>query len=433
MKKRLCPIGVLLQGGVWILIVIVTALLVSLSCKNQKASKTSEAPPSNSTKSAKPVLSDEEVDRLKSLGYVDVSDEPAGSTQSGVVRWDATRSYPGYSIYTNAFTCSTEIISPDGRLLHSWSRKPCFRWDNTTLLPDGDLLVVGRDRRDDTRTGGRAPRWNQGEHLARLSWDGKVRWEIRLKVHHDAQLTPDGLVSVLTAEQRLLPELDPVDELAVDKLTIVSPKDGRVLEEASIYEMLCNTSGFVIKRAPRNDEAKSDLLHSNSIDWMRRPELAAKNPLYKLGNVLICMRHQDSVIVIDWKARKVIWHWGQGEVSGPHDAQVLDNGNILIFDNGVSKKRSRVIELDPIARKIVWQWDPGNFFTLARGSNQRLPNGNTLIVDSDSGRAVEVAPNGEIVWEFLNPQLHEGRRVAIVRMRRIEKPLIDKFLQRGAP
>ena len=32
-----------------------------------------------------------------------------------------------------------------------------------------------------------------------------------------------------------------------------------------------------------------------------------------------------------------------------------------------------------------------------------MANGNTLITESDGGRAFEVQPNGEKVWEFFNP------------------------------
>jgi hypothetical protein len=37
------------------------------------------------------------------------------------------------------------------------------------------------------------------------------------------------------------------------------------------------------------------------------------------------------------------------------------------------------------------------------GSCHRLPGGNTLIVESMQGRAFEVTPDGEIVWEYFNP------------------------------
>ena len=39
-------------------------------------------------------------------------------------------------------------------------------------------------------------------------------------------------------------------------------------------------------------------------------------------------------------------------------------------------------------------------------SADRLPNGNTLITETIGGRCIEVTPEGEIVWEFLNPGHH---------------------------
>ena len=34
---------------------------------------------------------------------------------------------------------------------------------------------------------------------------------------------------------------------------------------------------------------------------------------------------------------------------------------------------------------------------------QRLPNGNTLITEGSDGRIIEVTPDHEIVWEYINP------------------------------
>jgi hypothetical protein len=38
------------------------------------------------------------------------------------------------------------------------------------------------------------------------------------------------------------------------------------------------------------------------------------------------------------------------------------------------------------------------------GAATRLPNGNTLATESDRGRAIEVTPDGDTVWEYLNPK-----------------------------
>ena len=81
-----------------------------------------------------------------------------------------------------------------------------------------------------------------------------------------------------------------------------------------------------------------------------------------------------------------------------------------MFDNGLARNWSRVVELDPASGEIVWEFrgDPQtSFHTAICGAAQRLPNGNTLITDSDSARVIEVAGDGEIVWEFRSPLADE--------------------------
>ena len=160
--------------------------------------------------------------------------------------------------------------------------------------------------------------------------------------------------------------------------------------------------------------------------------LAERHPLYRPGNVLVCMRNLDAIAILDPEMRHLVWAWGQEELEGPHDATMLPSGNILIFDNGTRRKWSRVIEIEPVSGEIVWEYrapEPADFFTGARGSAQRLPNGNTLISDSDSGRGFEVTRDGEIVWEYRVPHLNEqGHRASIVRFYRFEAELIEPLL-----
>ena len=53
-----------------------------------------------------------------------------------------------------------------------------------------------------------------------------------------------------------------------------------------------------------------------------------------------------------------------------------------------------------------------------------MPNGNTLITESDSGHVFEVTKDGSIVWEFYNPEVNikAKKRTAIYRMMRIMNP-----------
>ena len=67
--------------------------------------------------------------------------------------------------------------------------------------------------------------------------------------------------------------------------------------------------------------------------------------------------------------------------------------------------------------EVVWSYEGTSrepFFTAFCGTAERLANGNTLIVESDNGRAFEVTMGGEIVWEFHNPHRagEEGEFIA---------------------
>jgi hypothetical protein len=42
-------------------------------------------------------------------------------------------------------------------------------------------------------------------------------------------------------------------------------------------------------------------------------------------------------------------------------------------------------------------------FSACCGTVQRLPNGNTVVTESEAGRAFEVTPAGEVVWRFDSP------------------------------
>jgi hypothetical protein len=67
---------------------------------------------------------------------------------------------------------------------------------------------------------------------------------------------------------------------------------------------------------------------------------------------------------------------------------------------------SRVIEVDVATKAIVWIYQephPADFFSPFISNAQRLPNGNTLVCEGWFGRLFEVTPEGETVWEYVNP------------------------------
>jgi hypothetical protein len=50
-----------------------------------------------------------------------------------------------------------------------------------------------------------------------------------------------------------------------------------------------------------------------------------------------------------------------------------------------------------------------------------------LIANSDRGEAFEVAPDGQIVWSYLNPHSNRrGQRASIVRVKRYSPAFIEE-------
>ena len=404
---------------------------------SEKHSATSQ--PEDGSKPPAGVPVGDELDELLALpyaGYVaddEGDDEGDDEDRDGVVLYDSEKSYPGYTLYTVHKRCTAELIDAEGRVVHSWSRPGHYSWGNTELLPNGDLVLTGKVRGDEAADG------LLQRYLVRLNWDGEVVWERSIPAHHDVELTPRDQLLTLTFVRRSTPEIHP-DAAIKDVGLVLLDQTGNVLRSLSVYELVRSRPDLfplTHQRGLREGALAgevADLFHCNSVEWAHHKHLEGRHPIYGPSCVLVCFRHQHRVAVFDWDQAKLVWAWGLGELSGPHDAHYLENGNLLIYDNGVRQKRSRIIELDPLTGEIVWQYQatpPESFFSLTKGSNQRLPNGNTLIANSDNGEAFEVTRDGEVVWRFICPHKNEqGQRATLNRIMRYERDFIEPLLEK---
>ena len=375
-----------------------------------------------------------ELDRLRALGYVEVSDERFDEEQSGVVHHERGRSAPGYNAYTERYSCAVVLMDEDGRELRRWQRPGDRAWSHFEFLPGGDLIVIGQEENPDDLGA-----LDEHRYLLRLAFDGEERWKLPINAHHDVELTPEGKLALLAFRRNRAPGPLPGGvegvELREDTVELLD-LEGNRLEQRSLYEVLASRPELFELQGVQPTEQEGvtfvDLIHANSVEFLRQPPEAAPDPLFAPGHALVSARHQDTVFVFDWQRGELLWAWGRGELLGPHDATLLDNGHLLIFDNGLGRGWSRVIELDPLSKEIVWEYradPPESFYTKSRGSSQRLANGNTLIAESDSARSFEVTPEGERVWAWVNPARNEeGQRVTTVRMKRLSEAFFERFL-----
>jgi hypothetical protein len=135
----------------------------------------------------------------------------------------------------------------------------------------------------------------------------------------------------------------------------------------------------------------------------------------------VSIRSLNVVALVDLDAEEIVWGL-KGPWRMQHEAQ-LDDGILLLFDNLGLREQSRVIEFDIATGAIPWSYTEPTFFTKGAGAQQRLPNGNILISESEAGRIIEVTRDGDIVWEYINPRVVEnGRRTTLGIMRAVRIP-----------
>jgi hypothetical protein len=376
----------------------------------------STAPPAQTEST--PTPDDERIERLRSLGYLDTSGLPRQRAGRGVQVLDEKAAFSGYSLVVYAGTCTAELLTFRGEAVRSWTDQPCHRWEHAELLPNGDLVAVGARFDEDKVPDPIA----SGRYVLRLSWDGGVVWRAEINAHHDVSLTPDGKLLTLVLARRRIPEIDPENDVADDRITLLT-QDGKVVESASLYDILSSSKiPFPFQKVGGKLHGSGrliDLFHTNAARWT--------GP----GSILLTVRHQDELMIVDWPTRQLAWHWGRGVLSGPHEGSVLPDGHMLVFDNGLSRGWSRVLEVDPrdTARLVQFAPGPSRMFSRVMGSCQRLPNGNTLVVNSEGGAAFELTPDGRPVWTFEGTQqTADGHRVKIIRMRKLAAATIDTIL-----
>ncbi len=358
----------------------------------------------------------------------------------GVTIYKPDRCYIGYTLFCETYetTANAEgkrgkiyLIDMLGRIVHTWYTKTAqqsFCW----LLPNGNLIYPTRDRSRIEQAG-----------LRELDPSSRVVWYYHCRVDHDFQVLPNGNLLIHCITEYMTPALGP--GLKRHPYMIEITRDGRLLwqwhGEQHLDELreLLGPAGWQHFLERVQGQFKFDWAHNNTLQVIPpnktyEKEKARGGPIrFKPGNIIFSYRSVDIIGVIDRETGKIVWAWGPGVLDGQHMPHMLENGHILIFDNGTLRGWSRVIELDPLTEKIAWEYKadpPKSFFSPYISGAQRLPNGNTLVCEGGRARIFEVTPDGEIVWEFRNPYRDPGSLHSIYRARRYSPEYVRPLLER---
>lgn len=346
----------------------------------------------------------------------------ARSRARGVTVLEADAVSEGLTLYTSGHSPNAVLIDLDGSVVHEWRRPYSSLWApgesavnapvpddhvyfrKAQLLPGGDLLTLYEGVGDTP----------YGYGLARLRADSSIAWKNLDNFHHDFDLMPDGHIVALTHAFRTTP-LQGADQFQApyleDSLVVVGP-DGRTRTKLSLLDAF-NVSPFrsLLWRVPYY--SMEDPLHANGVDYLdsqRAAWLRRRVPVAAEGQVLVSFRELagGSIALVDVDAGSVVWA-SHGPWLAQHDPDILPGGVLQVFDNRGnlgSRHRSRVIEVDPATLGVLrtYTGDPDRpLDSPIRASQQRLPNGNTLITESSGGRLLEVTRDDRVVWEYFNP------------------------------
>ena len=324
----------------------------------------------------------------------------------GLTCLDEEKACPGYVVFSPSRSNKTLLIDLHGNIVHRWKLE-YLPGLYGYLLPNGNLFYNGKTQHTKPE---KYMSWGQafkGGILQEITPESEVIWEHKDPYHHhDGRRTSTGGAIYLNLE--LVPKEiasrvkggvpgSDKDGMWSDHIKEVD-REGEIVWEWHAYEHL--------------DPETDTLLHN-----MSREEWTHGNSVAPVGNdkVLVSFRSLSMVAIIDKKTDEIVWKLGYDVLAQQHDPSMLDNGNVLVFDNGTCRKiggwsHSRVVEVNP-AGEVVWEYKDSpvhHFYSCHISGARRLSNGNTLIVEGGSGRMFQVTPSCEVVWEYINPYFHQS-------------------------
>jgi hypothetical protein len=379
---------------------------------------------------------------------------------TGTTIYDPQKAYNSFVLFTGGDGV-TRLIDLNGAVVHDWR----YRGQPSVYI---DPALVGGARghvfvtleseqgRGTDLVPGRAVT-NLSKTVGELDWDGKTIWSFGPKApggvaaqHHDIARLPNGNTLVLANQTRPIPGFSYPESLD-DVVYEVNPT-GEIVWSWALSDHLeeFGLTDEDLRLVRRAD--KADYFHVNNLKplgpnhWFDEGD-----PRFAPDNLIFDSREANVIAIIDRKTGKIVWSLGPhypsataqrggfakklprpvDQISGQHDAQIIPEGlpgagNLLVFDNQGAAgyppapltltAGSRVVEIDPVKKQIVWQYSAANsgnsgwtFRSTHISSARRLPNGNTLIDEGQIGRFFQITPQGEIVWEYLNPYPRRGK------------------------
>ena len=239
--------------------------------------------------------------------------------------------------------------------------------------------------------------------LALVNQEGEIEWQVPIRNIHDVSRLPNGNILFQTDWTEIV-EMTPERKIVWKYDARQNGNEGKKVE-VHAFQRLANGLTMIVESGPaRIIEVDTDGKIQKQISLkVEHPNPHTDTRLVRKlenGNYLVAHEGANKVVREYDGDGKVVWEYATG--TKVYSAIRLKNGNTLI---GMGDGH-RVIEVNKEGQ-TVWSVEekelPG--ITLAWVTMvERLPNGNTLIVNCHGGennpQLVEVDPDKKVVWTF---------------------------------
>ena len=334
-------------------------------------------------------------------------------TQPGLRIYKPEKSYNGYTLFAHLSLelpdamdiTPVYLIDMRGNIVYQWMIQTLTF--HAQLRSNGHLLYnTTADTENLFKKGELNNPQDKSHGLHEIDLQGNEIWYYPAFIEHDFQILDNGNI-LIEQEEPIYKSViinrdnDPTKYSRLSPLLEIISPDKKVMWSWHGDQHLDELKTLTESNLELND----DWAHNNTCKMLNDNPSGIKDTRFRKGNIIFSYSHLDLIGIIEYPTGKIVWTWGPGIIQGQHAPSMLDNGNILIFDNGSNRGWSRVIELNPLTEEIVWEYRSNpkeDFFSRELSSTERLPNGNTFITDASKNRLFEITPEGEIVWDFIS-------------------------------
>jgi|WetSurMetagenome_2_1015567.scaffolds.fasta_scaffold36692_2 hypothetical protein len=362
------------------------------------------------------------------------------------------QAFNGYTLFSQNNSRYSYLVDMSNTTVHSWNHAKNGGY-SCYLLPDGTLMRSAVSSNSQLNGGGATG------IVQKIAWNGSLLWEYTYssstyRTHHDFEPLPNGNVlliawEVKSASQCVAAGLNHSATLWPDHIIEVQPvgtNGGTIVWEWHFWDHLIQDHDATKANygvVGNHPELLDINCGSTSGDWMHMNGIS-----YDAEKDLIVMssHNLDEVFVLDHstttqqaashsggnygRGGDILYRWGRPSNYDAPGSQVFNvvhssvwiadslpgGGNIIAFNNREGQGTSMVVEITPPTDSLgnfiwtagsaygptspTWSYTASGFYSNHLGGCQRLPNGNTFIVESTSGYLFEVDAGGNTVWSY---------------------------------